>query len=50
MTKVNSFKTGHVAKRTKATPSGASGKTDQAGALPPEVTDKKGDLLIRDLW
>ena len=36
-------------KRTKATPAGASGKKYQAGAPPPEVTEKKGGLLIRDL-
>ena len=41
---------GRAVKRTKAAPAGASGKTDQAGALPPEVTEQKGDLLIRDLW
>ena len=37
-------------KRTKATPAGDSGTTDQDGVPPPEVTDQKGDLLIRDLW
>ena len=37
-------------KRMKATPAGDSGKTEQAGAPPPEVTEQKGDLLIRDLW
>ena len=40
-------------KRTKATPDGDSGTTDQAGALEPEVTEvteHTGDLLIRDLW
>ena len=37
-------------KRTKATPAGASGTIDQAGAPPLEVTEEKGDLLIRDLW
>ena len=35
--------------RTKATPDGDSGTTDQTGAPPPEVTDQKGDLLIHDL-
>ena len=37
-------------KRTKATPARASGTTDRDGATPPEVTEQKGDLLIRDLW
>ena len=37
-------------KRTKATPAGDSGTTDWDEAPPPEVTDQKGDLLIRDLW
>ena len=37
-------------KRVKATPDGASVTTDQAGAPPPEVTEHKGNLLIRDLW
>ena len=37
-------------KRTKATPAGASGTTDQAGAPSPEVTENKGNLLIRHLW
>ena len=37
-------------KRTKAKPAEASGTTDWDGAPPPEVTDQKGDLLIRDLW
>ena len=37
-------------KRTKDTPAGAIGTTDQAEAPPPEVTDQKGDLLICDLW
>ena len=41
---------GRAVKRTKDTPARASGKTDQAGAPPPEVTDQKGNLLIRDLW
>ena len=30
---------GRSVKRTKATPAGASGKKDQAGAPPPEVTE-----------
>ena len=41
--------TGRAVKRTKANTVGASGTTDQYGALPPEVTEQKGDLLIRDL-
>ena len=41
---------GCAVKRTKATPAGASGKNDQAGAPPPEATEQKGDLLICDLW
>ena len=41
---------GRAVKRTKATPDGASGKKYQAGAPPPEVLEKKGDLQIRDLW
>ena len=57
----NSFTPSHVrddpliysfcdVKRTKAAPVGASRNNDQVGAPPPEVTDHKGDLLIRDLW
>ena len=41
---------GRAVKRTKATPAGASGNNNQAGAPLPEVTEQKGDLLIRDLW
>ena len=41
--------TGCVVKRKKATPAGASVTTERDGALPPEVTEQKGDLLIRDL-
>ena len=41
---------GRAVNSTKATPAGAGGTTDQAGAPPPEVTDQKGDLLIHDLW
>ena len=41
---------GRAVKRTKAKPSGASGNNDQAGAPPPEFTEQKGNLLIRDLW
>ena len=41
---------GCAVKRLKANPSGASGTTDQDGAPPPEATEQKGELLIRDLW
>ena len=34
----------------KATHARASEKKYQAGAPPPEVTEQKGDLLIRELW
>ena len=37
-------------KRTKDKPSGDSGTTYRDGAPPPEVTEQKRDLLIRDLW
>ena len=40
---------GRAVKRTKATPAGVSGNKYHAVALPPEVTDQKGDLLICDL-
>ena len=41
---------GRAMNRTKATPVEASGTTYRDGAPPPEVTEQKGDLLIRDLW
>ena len=41
---------GRAVKRTKAAPVGVSTKKDHAVALPLEVTEQKGDLLIRDLW
>ena len=41
---------GRVVKRTKATSAGAGGKTNDAVVQPPEVTEQKGNLLIRDLW
>ena len=41
---------GRAVKRTKATPAGASGTTEWDRAPPPEVTEQKGDLLIRELW
>ena len=37
-------------KRTEAAPDGAGGNTNNAEVQPPEVTEQKGDLLIRDLW
>ena len=41
---------GRAMKSPKAKPAGTSGLTDRDGALPPEATEQKGDLLIRDLW
>ena len=41
--------TGRAVKRTKSKPAGASGTTDRDGGPPPEVTEQKGYLLIRDL-
>ena len=41
---------GRAVRRTKSTPAGVSGTTDQDGTPPPEVTEQKGDLLIRGLW
>ena len=40
---------GRSVNRTKATPARASGITDQTGDPSQEVTEQKGDLLIRDL-
>ena len=37
-------------KRMKDTPAGAGGNSNNAVVQPPEVTEQKGDLLIRDLW
>ena len=39
---------GHAAKRTKAAPAGANGNISHTAE--PEVTEQKGDLLIRNLW
>ena len=39
---------GRAVKRTKATPTGSNGNIEHTAA--PEVTEQKGDLLIRDLW
>ena len=41
---------GRAVKRMKASSDGSSGTTDQAGVLSLEVTEHKGDLLIRELW
>ena len=41
---------GCAVKRTKAAPAGANGDIVQKIAQPPEVTEQKGNLLIRDLW
>ena len=41
---------GRAVKRMKASSDGSSGTTDQAGVLSLEVTEQKGDLLIRELW
>ena len=37
-------------KRTKSAPARAGGTSNNAAVQPPEATDQKGDLLIRDLW
>ena len=39
---------GCAVKRTKATPYGSNGNSEHTAA--PEVTEKKGNLHIRDLW
>ena len=41
---------GCAMKRTKAVPSRASGTSTESVVQPPEVTEQKGDLLIRGLW
>ena len=41
---------GHAVKRTKASPAGAGGTSNHIEVQPPEVTEQKGNLLIRDLW
>ena len=41
---------GHAVNRTKTAPAGAGGRSNKPVAQPPEVTEQKGDLLIRDLW
>ena len=41
---------GRAVKRTKAAPDGAGGTIKHAEVQPPEVTEQKVDLLIRDLW
>ena len=40
---------GCAVKRMKAAPSGAGGNSNNSALKPPEVTEQKGDLLIRDL-
>ena len=40
----------HSVTRQKATPAGASGRTDRDGEPPIEVMEQNGDLLIHDLW
>ena len=40
---------GRAVKRMKATPARAGGNSNNAVVQPPEVTEQKGDLLIRDL-
>ena len=37
-------------KRTKAAPAGPGGTSKHTELQPPEVTEQKGDLLIRELW
>ena len=39
---------GRTVKRTKAMPAGSNGNSEHPAA--PEVTEQKGDLLIRELW
>ena len=39
---------GRAVKRTKAMSSGSNGNSEHPAA--PEVTEQKGNLLIRDLW
>ena len=41
---------GRVVKRMKAAPAGASRTSNNAEVQPPEVTEHKRDLIIRDLW
>ena len=41
--------TGFAVNRPKDKPAGNSGSIDRDGAPPPEATEEKGDLLIRDL-
>ena len=42
--------TGCAVKRPKAKPTRPTGSTNRDNAPPPEATEQKGDLLIRDLW
>ena len=41
---------GRAVKRTKATPAGSDGISNNSVVQPQEVTEYKGNLLIRDLW
>ena len=41
---------GRAVKRTKATPAGSNKAKTSEHPVAPEVTEQKGDLLIRDLW
>ena len=41
---------GCAVKRTKAASAGANKNSGQSVAQSPEVTEQKGDLIIRDLW
>ena len=41
---------GRSVKSTKAAPSGVNGNSGQTAGQLTEVTEQKGDLLIRDLW
>ena len=36
--------------RTKSKPAGSDGNSNNAVVQPPEVTEQKGNLLIRELW
>ena len=41
---------GRAVKRTKSEPAGEGGGKKHAVVQPPEVTEQKVNLLIRDLW
>ena len=40
---------GRAMKRTRVAPAGAGATTNNKEVQPPEVTEQKGELLIRDL-